>query len=213
VEIEDVDLSACGGTHVDRTGAVGMIAVGTAERFRGGTRLEFSCGGRALRAHRQFRAIVSAGAKALALAPGDLAGGIERLMGETRSLRRAAGELQGRLAASDAEALSARAKEAGGFRLVVAALDGHDASTLKQIATTIVAKPGHAVILLSAPPPSAVVVARSADVSLDAGGVLKQITARFGGKGGGRADFAQGGGLEGSIEEMLAYASTVTVTG
>jgi alanyl-tRNA synthetase len=206
VEIEDVDLSACGGTHVDRTGAVGIIAVGAAERFRGGTRLEFSCGRRALRAHRQFRAIVSAGAKVLSVAPGEVAAGIERLTGEIKALRRAAGDLQGRLTASEAEALGAQAEDVGGIRLVVAAIDGGDANGLKQMATTIVSRPGCAAVLLSAPPPSAIVVARSADVSLDAGGLLKQITARFGGKGGGREDFAQGGGLEGPVDEMVAYA-------
>ena len=50
VEISDFDLSACGGTHVSRTGAIGMIAVTNAERFRGGSRLTFVCGARALRA-------------------------------------------------------------------------------------------------------------------------------------------------------------------
>jgi alanyl-tRNA synthetase len=206
VEIEDFDLSACGGTHVQRTGAIGVIAVGAAERFRGGTRLEFFCGARALRTHRQFRTVLSAGARALAVAPGDLGTGIERLLTETRSLRRAAGELQGRLTAADAEKLAARAEEVGGMRLAVAAIEGSDAAGLKQIASTIVSAQGFAAILLSSPPPSAIVVARSADVDLDAGGLLKQMTARFGGKGGGRTDLAQGGGLAGAIDEMLAHA-------
>lgn len=48
VEVEEFDLSACGGTHVTRTGAIGIIAIGAAERFRGGSRVEFFCGGRAL---------------------------------------------------------------------------------------------------------------------------------------------------------------------
>ena len=48
IEVEAFDLSACGGTHVARTGAIGLIAVVGAERFRGGTRLTFVCGGRAL---------------------------------------------------------------------------------------------------------------------------------------------------------------------
>jgi alanyl-tRNA synthetase len=52
VEINEFDLSACGGTHVPRTGAIGMIAVTNVERFRGGSRLTFVCGGRALRRSR-----------------------------------------------------------------------------------------------------------------------------------------------------------------
>ena len=49
VEVEGFDLSACGGTHVDRTGAIGMIAVRKFERLKGLTRVEFVCGRRALR--------------------------------------------------------------------------------------------------------------------------------------------------------------------
>ena len=48
VDVEGFDLSACGGTHVARTGGIGVIAVASWERFKGGQRLEFLCGGRAL---------------------------------------------------------------------------------------------------------------------------------------------------------------------
>lgn len=48
IEVEHFDLSACGGTHVARTGQIGMIAITAWERFKGGHRLEFHCGGRAL---------------------------------------------------------------------------------------------------------------------------------------------------------------------
>ena len=59
IDIADFDVSACGGTHVRRTGAIGVIAISGWERFRGGTRLEFMCGGRALRAHRTLRDTVA----------------------------------------------------------------------------------------------------------------------------------------------------------
>src|SRR5262252_4233926 len=52
IEVEQFDLSACGGTHVARTGGIGLIAVASWERFRGGQRLEFLCGGRALTGYR-----------------------------------------------------------------------------------------------------------------------------------------------------------------
>ena len=55
IEIEGIDLSACGGTHVSRTGVIGNIAVASWEKFRGGTRIEFVCGGRALAAYRLLR--------------------------------------------------------------------------------------------------------------------------------------------------------------
>ena len=90
---------------------------------------------------------------------------------------------------------------------MVAALDGWDAQALKQIATTIAAKPGHVAILIGSPAPSPIVIARSADVAFDAGAALKQLVARFGGKGGGRPDLAQGGGLIGSPDDMVAFAA------
>ena len=55
IDIDGFDLSACGGTHVARTGAIGVIAIGAVERFKGGQRVEFFCGGRALGRFRSMR--------------------------------------------------------------------------------------------------------------------------------------------------------------
>ena len=55
VDVESFDLSACGGTHVARTGGIGVIAIGATERFKGGQRVEFFCGGRALMKFRSMR--------------------------------------------------------------------------------------------------------------------------------------------------------------
>ena len=54
------------------------------------------------------------------------------------------------------------------------------------------------------PPPSAVVVSRAPDAAVDCAAILKALTDRFGGKGGGRSDLAQGGGLQGSAEDFIA---------
>jgi len=63
IDVEGFDLSACGGTHVSRTGAIGVIAVRAWERFKGGTRLTFVCGGRALRTFEELRDVVEASAR------------------------------------------------------------------------------------------------------------------------------------------------------
>ena len=209
IEVEDFDLSACGGTHVSRTGEIGLIAVGSTERFRGGSRIEFFCGGRALRSHRGLRDIVSASTKAASAGPAELPAAFERLQSEVKELKRTAKDLHSRLATHEADALASRAESIGPIRFTFAVIDGSDANSLKQIATAIVTRPGHAVVVLSAPPPAFVVVARSTDVSLDAGALLKGMIVRFGGKGGGRPDLAQGGGMTGSAEEMLAHARTL----
>src|SRR5208283_3355609 len=63
VEVEGFDLSACGGTHVSRTGGVGIVSIRKVERAKGLTRVEFLCGGRALRRARQDFAILSEAAR------------------------------------------------------------------------------------------------------------------------------------------------------
>ena len=210
IEVEDFDLSACGGTHVSRTGEIGIIAVGSTERFRGGSRIEFFCGGRALRSHRGLRDIVSASTKAASAGPAELPAAFERLQSEVKELKRTAKDLHSRLATHEADALASRAESIGPIRFTFAAIDGSDANSLKQIATAIVTRPGHAAVVLSAPPPAFVVVARSTDVSLDAGALLKRMLVRFGGKGGGTVrTLLRAAVWTGPAQEMLAHARTL----
>jgi alanyl-tRNA synthetase len=206
VEVEGFDVSACGGTHVVRTGAIGIIAVAGSEKFRGGTRLEFLCGGRALAGFHALGASVAASVRLLSVLPAELPEAIERVQSDSRELRRQMKDLQTRLAGHEAATLADRAEPAGSMRVVVAALDGWDANGLKAIAAAIAARPGHAAVLLGSPAPSAIVVARAPDVALDSAAVLKQLTGQFGGKGGGRPELAQGGSLRGDIGVMLSAA-------
>ena len=206
IEIDGFDVSACGGTHVARTGAIGIITIAGWERLRGGTRLEFHCGVRALRAQRQLRDIVAASTRLLSTSADDLPRGIERLQDDSRELRRRLKDHESRLAGYEAEAMAARAVDTGAFRAVAEAVSDADLNAIKIMAQAIAARPGHAAVLLTSSSPVSVVVARAADVSLDAAGVLKQLIARFGGKGGGRPELAQGGGLVAGIDEILTLA-------
>jgi alanyl-tRNA synthetase len=213
IDIEDWDVSACGGTHVARTGAIGIIAVTASERFRGGTRVEFVCGGRALESFRRLRESVTSSTKLLSVLPADLPASIERLQSETREVARHAKALQSRLATHEAAALAAGAEVHGPIRMVVAALEGWDAAGLKAVAAAIAARPGHVAALLSSPAPSAIVVARAPDATIDCAAILKELTAGFGGKGGGRPELAQGGGLTGDVQAMLAAVRARLLTG
>ncbi len=206
IDVEGFDLSACGGTHVARTGAIGVIAVTGWEKFRGGTRVEFVCGGRALRSHRALRDVVTGSVRALSVLPEELPSAIERLQGELKDARRTIRGLQGDLAVHEAARLAAEAEPAGAARVVVRALDGWDAGSLKTIASGIVEQPGHVAVLFGTPAPAALVVARSADVAIDSAAVLRTMTEKFGGKGGGRPELAQGGGMTGPIPEAIAFA-------
>jgi alanyl-tRNA synthetase len=206
VDVDGFDVSACGGTHVRRTGAIGIIAISGWERFRGGTRLEFKCGGRALQAHRVLRATVRDSSSLLSTGAGELPQAIERLQGESKELRRRLKDAGARLAVFEAELLTAKAEAVAGFRLIVETLAA-DAGTLKTMAQTIASSPGNVAVLVTSASPVSIVVSRSADVSsVDAARVLKAILNRFGGKGGGRPEMAQGGGLDAPAERVVAAA-------
>jgi alanyl-tRNA synthetase len=204
VEVEGADVSACGGTHVSRTGAIGVIAVSSWERFKGGSRLEFRCGGRALQHYRALRDRSAAASRLMSVSPEELPEGVERLQADSRELRRRSKELQARLAAFEADALAARAVQLRGMHLVLETVPGADVNGLKSLAQHIVSRPGLAAVLLTQSPPCSLVVARSADVSLDAAVLLSRLVSKFGGRGGGRPELAQGGGLAGAAPEIEA---------
>jgi alanyl-tRNA synthetase len=211
IEIRDFDLSACGGTHVHRTGAIGMIAVTGSERLRGGTRLTFVCGARAARAFRSHRDAVMGASRVLSVLPHELPGAVERTQAEAKDLRKRASRLQALLAEHEAARLLAGAMAEGDRRIVVEALEGWDAGGLKSIAGALATHGGVAAALVSASSPAAIAVARSQDLAVDAGNVLRALLDRFGGKGGGRPDLAQGAGLRGNIVEILAAARELLV--
>jgi alanyl-tRNA synthetase len=200
VDVDGYDLSACGGTHVARTGAIGIIAITGWERFKGGLRVGFACGGRALRAHRRLRDTAAASIRLLSVLPDELPAAIERVQADAKESKRTIRNLQLQLAGHQAEALAAASDGR-----VVAALPGWDQAGLKAIASAVAARAGHVAALISAESPAAIVVARHPDAATNCASVLQQVIARFGGKGGGRPELAQGGGLQGDPEVIVDY--------
>jgi alanyl-tRNA synthetase len=196
VDVEAFDLSACGGTHVVRTGTIGMIAVQAWERYKGGTRVSFACGSRALRHFRAYRDVIAEAVRQLSIQPVELPDAVTRLQSENRELRLQARATAAQLATLEAGRLVHEAEDVGGTRVVCRVVDGRDATGLKSLAQAVVAHPGHFVVLVGAGRPAVAVAARSADVSIDAALVVKALIGWFGGKGGGRSETAQGGGLD-----------------
>jgi alanyl-tRNA synthetase len=197
IEVEGYDISACGGTHVAHAGQVGIVALRSWEKFRGGMRLEFVCGHRALREFRVLRDAVAGSLRYLSVAPQDLPAAIDGAQGENKDLRRRIRDLGDRLAAHEAAAMVERGRLDGSSRVIVEVLDGWDQQGLKAMASAAAAQPGVVAALLSSAEPALVVIARAPDVALDAAAVLKALQQTFGGKGGGKPELAQGGGLSG----------------
>jgi alanyl-tRNA synthetase len=207
VDIQNWDLSACGGTHVSRTGSIGGIAVTGWERYKGGTRVGFACGLRAVRHHRLLRDVVTAATRALSVQMSELPEALRRLQSDSREARQQMRVLTESLAKYEAAELASSAKEIGGHRVVVRVVD-RDANGLKLLAQAA-AELGPSVVLVSASRPALVVAARgagslavvgpnfsSASSEFDAKALVASLIARFGGKGGGRPELAQAGGLD-----------------
>ena len=206
VEVQDFDLSACGGTHVTRTGTIGVIAVQAWERYKGGTRISFACGRRAITQFRAYRDVVASAVRQLSIQPAELPDAVTRLQAETREMRQQVRALAEQLATYEADQLARGAEDVGGTRVVCKVVSNRDAAGLKALAQAIVARPGHVVALVGGSRPAVVVVARSADATADAAQVVKALIGRFGGKGGGRPEGAQGGGLDAEPEAVRVAA-------
>ena len=202
IDIEGHDLSACGGTHVHRTGEVGVIVIRATERFRGGTRVTFLCGRRALASYRVLRDDVDAAARTLSVAPGEVPAAIVKLRDDLKQEQRRARDVTERLTTMQAAALEAGVDASG---VLVAHLPDADASAVRVAASQLVSVPGRVVALIGGPSPHALVIARSVDrTDVDAGALMRTVLAAHGGKGGGRADMAQAGGVSVTVEALRA---------
>ena len=212
IDVENFDLSACGGTHVTRTGAIGIIAIGGSEKFRGGSRVEFLCGGRALDRFRLWRDSLAATQRHLSVAPEEMAAAVERMQAESKGQQRSLRGMQEKLATYEAHVLVARGSRVGGRLVIAEAMEGWDAPGLKAMAVAAAAiDPSAVIALFTTTTPALVVIARGSGGGIDAGAVLRELVAKFGGKGGGKPDLAQGGGLTTTAELVDTVRSLLGV--
>jgi alanyl-tRNA synthetase len=210
IDVEGFDLSACGGTHVARSGAIGIIAVASWERFKGGQRLEFLSGGRALGRWRAFRDTIASSVRLLSVLPEEIPATVERMQGDAREQKRAAAALQTELAKFRARELAEAAESIGGTAAVLRAVDA-DANGLKALATAVAAASHSVVVLVSTTRPALVVAARSSNAAVSAQQIIATLTGKFGGRGGGKAELAQAGGVDAAPEEILAAARALLI--
>jgi alanyl-tRNA synthetase len=213
VEVEGFDLSACGGTHVNRTGAVGLILVRKVERMKGLTRVEFLCGGRAYQqARRDFR-VLSEAARLFSAAPNTVPELIAKQSQELREGARGREKLLERLAEYRARELWQAVPIVAGRRVVRQVFPEEESMLVKFLAHALAKLPSAVALLAVEGQATKLFFAQTPGGTLEMGNILRQTLAKFGGKGGGGRDFAQGGGLEESrLEGALAYAEAL-ITG
>jgi alanyl-tRNA synthetase len=204
VEIEGFDWSACGGTHVARTGEVGPIKIVKLERRGSEARVEFRCGWRVLIDYRRKHAMISRVAADLSIGYGQLDQALERLTAENKLLRKQIEDAQARMVDFElAEVMSSlRVKDSVAVALRV--WPDRDMAALRRMAKQAVARPGTVALFGSGGARPALVFARSSDAAFDMNALLREAAARIGGKGGGAPDFAQAGGPPASDEQVQA---------
>jgi alanyl-tRNA synthetase len=198
VQVEGFDSSACGGTHVRRTGEVGPIAIVRVEHRGQESRVHFLCGHRATRDHRQRIRITSVLMAALTVGLGDLPDAVARLQEDLRAARKEAKDLRERVLDAETEALLAAAPQVGEWKVVRHLLPEGEATTLKWMAQRLTARPGVVALLALGGDRGQLAFACSEDIPLDMAALLREVTRAVGGGGGGGPRLAQGGGFAGA---------------
>jgi len=211
VSIEDLDRSACGGTHVRSTGEIGAVLLRRIEKVRQASRVEFLCGHRATgRARADYDAL--AGMARIFSAPLDevpalAAAQLEALRAQDKARRKLELELA---ACQGKEIYQAATPDPAGFRRVTRRAAGGVLEDLRAVAQGFTAQPKAVFLGALADPPS-LLLAVSEDAGIDAGKLLKTTLAELGGKGGGAARMAQARFPDAaSLEQAIGKLTTGT---
>ena len=217
-EIDDgsaFSVELCGGTHVQRTGDIGLLRiVGESGIASGQRRIEAVTGAHALAMFDQAQQRLEHAAALLKARPDGLAEKVEQLLANNRKLEKEVAQLKTKLASGAGGDLSSQAVEVAGLKLLAASVEGADAKSLRDLADQMKNKLGSGVVLLAAPSEGkvALVAAVTKDLTgrVAAGELMRFAAGKLGGKGGGRPDMAQGGGtdveaLPGMLAEVPAW--------
>jgi len=213
IEIEGVDLNACGGTHVRSTGQIGGLAIRSTEKVRQGLRVEFVCGLRAVAAARRDFGVLAETAAKLSIQAGKVPETVERLLADAKQSLKDRQKLRETVAGYEAAELTATAPIHEGVRIVRREFADHDADYVKLLASKL-ASGGGVVALLAATQqePASVVFARGADLKFSCGERMKAALADLGLRGGGSPSLAQGqiprAALQGLFDRLESAAKS-----
>jgi alanyl-tRNA synthetase len=220
VDVEDFDLSACGGTHVTATGQIGSILLRKSEKVRQGIRVEFVCGDRAVRIARRDYSALSEAAALFSAKLWDVPDQIHKNLEESKLLHKQKDDALDHLAELMALSAVRDGVETNGRKIIVKTFSDRDVSFAKLFVQKVT-RSGTPVIALVASTldsPGVVFGRTPAPVNnggsgstADMGALLKQVLSSVGGRGGGSRDFAQGGIPAASnvnVEQLLREAAS-----
>ena len=203
VRVLDIGSSTelCGGTHVGRTGDIGLFKIVTEGGVASGVRrIEAVTGANALAYLQGLEHTVSEAAQALKTPPSELLGRIGQLQEQTRHLEKEIAALKGKLASSQGDELAGQAVDVKGVKVLAARLEGADARTLRETMDKLKDKLKSAAIVLAAVEGDKVQIAagvtKDRTAALKAGELVNFVAQQVGGKGGGKPDMAMAGGTQ-----------------
>jgi len=205
----DFSTELCGGTHVSRTGDIGVLKLKAEAGVASGVRrIEAITGEGALEWIRQREHVLKEVSHLLKGTEEDIAEKIERLLAQQRELEKKIAQMQSSLAGSQSGDIASQARKLNGVSVVASRVEGVDDKGLRELADQLRDKLQPAVVVLGAPLGDrvALLAAVSKEVSkqFHAGNIIKQIAPIVGGGGGGRPDFAQAGGKDAArLDEAL----------
>jgi alanyl-tRNA synthetase len=214
---DDFSVELCGGTHVDRTGDIGLMRIVSESGIASGVRrIEGVTGAGALAAIDSLEQQLAQVCEVVKGTRDNVAAKVSALRSEARELEKEVARLKQKLATSAGGDLTSSAVDVDGVKVLAAAVDGADARSLRDTLDQCKNKLGSAVILLAAVEGDKIALAAGVTKDLTdrvrAGDLMKEFAGRLGGKGGGRPDMAQGGGsdvagLSAALEAVPGWVS------
>ncbi len=219
VRVLDIGSSRelCGGTHVGRTGDIGLFKIVAETGVAAGVRrVEAVTGDNALAYLQALESTVDSLAGKLKVTPADVPLRVSAVLEQVRALEKEIAALKGRLASAQGDELMSQAVDVGGIKVLAVMLDGADAKTLRETMDKLKAKLKTAAIVLAAVDGGKVQLAAgvTADTTakLKAGELVNFVAQQVGGKGGGKADLAMAGGndasgLPGALDSVRGWVA------
>jgi alanyl-tRNA synthetase len=203
VRVLDIGSSCelCGGTHVARSGDIGLFKIVMEAGVAAGVRrIEAVCGDVALASVQRQQALLDAVAAELKAQPAEAAARVAQIQDHVKALEKELARLKSKLAASQGDDLLSQAVEVKGIKVLAATLEGADATALRETLDKLKDKLKSAAIVLgsSADGRVSLIAGVTADLTgkLKAGELVNFVAQQVGGKGGGRPDMAQAGGTQ-----------------
>ena len=202
LKMGDFSTELCGGTHVSRTGDIGLFKIVSEQGIAAGVRrVEAVTGLNALAwAQEQEQLIKTVVAEVKAQTADDIVTKVQAAQSHAKQLEKALAEANSKLAAHAGAALLSDAQVVGAARVIVKQMDGVDGNALRDITTDLTGKGDDLVVLLAAVADDKISlcagVSKALSKTIKAGDLVKTVAEQVGGKGGGRPDLAQAGGTD-----------------